>query len=412
MRSGLALAVVLAAFAGLSASQASADLVLDVRTAAGVNNALVAIPVGSPAGKWTIPSIQLWATVSGTDPLNAINKVFYSVYSSSATTSTPAAGLTRVNLTTFVSTAASYGWQTQPIQQGSFNEDDGVWVPFMQTFSYAGAPVGTATNPPTAGDLDADGDNDLGTTGTQAQNGSAFWGAVDASQKTYDKYNPDGTPAGGQDIASYFGTSGGNFTKTVQLGTLTINRNNYSSQPYGHGITQIFMVGKSTESDWYDNGAEVFSGTPTQGSKLTLYQTGSAVNGSLSQVDINVATPSGSLVGAGSLGSMNDWKWQVRPHAGGAWQDLADAGNNDTYVLTMAYLASLNGGAGLPFGLYDLQLVTSWDPNGVGGMGISGIPNSTSGMTLLNYTPEPGTMLFLAAGSAGLAFIRRRRSKK
>jgi len=404
--------VAIAACAMLGTSQAQASLDLTVTNSTG--GSLLAITPGTTA----ISNMRLVGTVTGgTDPqLNAINKVFFTIYSSNSLN--PVTNLTRLDLTTV--TVPSSTFQTKPVWHRN-DDGDVVFTPL----SYGGTPPnGTATTVPTQQDCDGDGDLDQGCTGPLAYNApgkavgdppyipvppyTGYWGGYDTNQTTYTPLDSDGVATGEPSVTlTYFTTS-----NSMRLANITASRTPYTGEAMGHGVTQIYAVGKPTENAWKENGVVNNNGAPTSGGALTLYMVATSHNTSL-EMTIN-QTSSGLLNGTTSVGTMDHWIWQIRKHGtADPWVTVADV-DTDTVALTLAALQAALGSDPSMFGNYDIQLMTKYASAVVLPDGPNGLPNGSTGteQTLLHYTPEPGTMLFLAAGSAGLAFIRRRRSKK
>jgi hypothetical protein len=395
-----AVAVCLAVVGGW-ASSASADLRLDVLSPTG--GATMAVPTSSD-GKWTVPDIQLWYTVTtGTNPTqNAVNRFYYSLYSTNITAS--GRDLTKININ--LPTYASSTWSTQPVYQFTGGGATG----FEQVpFSYTGQPNGTGTTNPTQQDLDNDGDKDLGSTGSLVDNGTGtppahgVWGGIDANNKNYTPIDQNGDPTGAPNtLLPYWSSS-----PSMQFATASLSHVAYSAQPYGHGVTQVFLVGKPQtqiiDNDWKENGVEQTASSPVSGGKLTLYRTGTANNSSGSLVLTQTSGPV-LLDGSTSDGSLDRWTWAVRKQGQATWHPVATANSGTSYLAYDDLFTLL----GADYGLYDLKLVTTWvDP--LNQVALPGDNAATSGISLLTYTPEPGTILLLAAGSAGMAIIRRRR---
>ena len=219
-------------------------------------------------------------------------------------------------------------------------------------------------------DLDGDSDLDRGATGPSSDN----WGGVNADVVTYNNIDGDGNAVLDTDgnqvqtLLKLYST-----TTSVKFGLVNMVRN--STQTAGsvsaHGVTQIYMVGKVAESDWMENGVDNDNGTPTTGSKLTLYRTASAHNGSAATQTIS-PTQTGTLnMTSTSVGSMNHWLWKIKlDGSADAWQTLYGV-DSATAQLTiaafqgMAYTGSGDNGSGHPkYGMYDLELVTDWIDDG------------------------------------------------
>ncbi len=371
--------VALATCGFLATSQASADLVLDVVSGTSSTYSTAGSLIAVTPTQSTV-TVSLWGSVMTGGVVNSdgnsfINSFLYSVYSSNAgsTTGNPV-GLTHVSIGQITTVA---GYPTNPL-------------------------TGTVTKP-TSADLDGDGDMDRGST----DNGlAAGWGILNFG--TYFNTDEDGNPIGNP-IPNY--SSGPQY----RLGSMVLTLS--TGQTWGHGITQIWMVGSTegTVTQWLDNGTEHSTpqvDVPTTGNKVTLYQVATAHNTSPT-VNITSTGGSGTLDGSTSVGTMDHWKWYVRPVGDVSPSDWILVGdvNTPTFNLTLAALQTLPGGGSLPLGTYDVELVTTYNsavtlPND----NMSTSPDTEQ--TLLNYTPEPGTILFLMAGSAGLAMFRRRRSRK
>jgi hypothetical protein len=387
--------MVCACLAAGAAPSASAALRLDVLSPTG--QPTMAIPSGS---QWSISGVQLRFNVTaGTDPnLDAASVVLYSIYSTSAGAGTTPAGLTRVDIGMPI--VQSTTWSTQSVWH-FVGEDYPVCV--NVPFSYTATPNGKATLTPSSQDLDGDGDLDRGTTGPAPKNETdgTFWGGIDANQTRYSPLDSNGAPTGGASQLLYYWSPSSSLT----FATVSLNHNAFSAQPYGHGITQILMVGKVGESAWKENGTMITDGTPTTGTPLTLYQTATALNTSGSLV-LSPSSGAALLDGSTSEGTLDHWAWMVRKQGGSEWIPVTQA-NAGTCQLTFADLQAILGDN---FGRYDLECITTWlDPSHQ--VTLPGDNMAASTFTQLDYTPEPATLLLLAAGSAGLA-LRRRRTKK
>jgi len=278
--------VAIAACAMLGTSQAQASLDLTVTNETG--GSLVAI---TPTSDYI--QINLWATVNGLGSNNAINRIFYSIYSTNVTN--PLTNLTKVDVLNSVDYAA-----------GTWNTDT-VWQPKSPTgykfapFTYNGQPVGTATRSPTSQDLDGDTDLDAGSTHPNAEDGGRFWGGFDLDQKkSYQPIDSLGHSTGPETILFYWTPS-----SSIQFGTAYLDLTPYAAGTMGHGITQIYMTGKPNESYWREDGQVVGSGTPSTGAPLTLYRAAEAHNSSL-EMTIN-QTSSGTLDGSASVGTIDHW---------------------------------------------------------------------------------------------------------
>jgi len=362
--------------------------------------------------------------VNGPGTNNAFNRLFYTVYSTNITAS--GMNLTKVDLGINAGTPVTLQggtWNTDPVWQYTGGGDSGYEQ--VSYSPYSGNPSGKATHQPTQQLIDGDTDLDLGCTGALAYNDpgvpvgnppalpvppyTGYWGGYDLGQSpTYSPIDSDGNSTGPDVFLNYWSP----LNTPVKFAVSQAKHGIYSADPMGHGITQIYMVGKVAESCWRENGVVTTDGTPSTGGALTLYQVATAHNTSL-EMSVNL-TSSGLLNGTTSVGTMDHWIWQIRKHlSADPWVTVADVGS-DTVALTLAMLQTALGTDPSKFGDYDIQLITKYASAVVLPNGPNGLPNGSTGteQTLLHYTPEPGTMLFLAAGSAGLAFIRRRRSKK
>jgi len=169
-----------------------------------------------------------------------------------------------------------------------------------------------------------------------------------------------------------------------------------------HGITQIWAFGHTSDSDniWMEDGhsTPLTYGTPQTGTMVTLYQVATAEAGGTVTVNTN---QTGHFNGQGSIGTMDNEVWKARLQgSSGEWTTLGAGLSLD---LSFAELMGLLGSAGV----YDVELDT-WYASAVVLPG----NNASSDTTTLTLLPEPGTILFLLAGGAGLGLIRRRKGKK
>jgi hypothetical protein len=344
--------------AGMATSMASANLVLDT-VQKGTTNTLINISAAT-----NTVGIDLFFTVNGTDgdPTNdGYNKIFFDLYSSNNTTG----GLTKIDYRVTGQTNAF------------------VWG--------LGIPLGNNSFRGFLADLDGDGDLDLGNTDNQSSTGwvCSDWGnrtEVDANNKQVFTFNYS------QEILGI---------NTSKLASIQLTRSAYSAQAMGHGITQIYAVGKVSAIDniIMIDGNSVDGLAPETGSKVTLYQTAEAalVGGELTVDQTNGAT----LDGTPSIGTMNQFLWQVRKHGtSDSWMTLTGIDSLSADV-TYAGLKAL----GLQDNTdYDVQLTTTY----LGEVVLPGNNASTSTTPLeLHLLPEPATLSLLGIGT--LTFLLRRK---
>jgi hypothetical protein len=364
------LAIAMLALVGAVASSASAELVLDTYVKGSTSNVL--IPITAATG--TV-GIDLWMTVYGTDgdtTNDGYNKIYWSMYSTNVD-----GGLTKIDFRP-TGDQSAFSWNS----------------------SY-GFPTGDKTLKGMNADLDGDGDIDLGSSdGTSA----VGWCASD--------FGNHQELRGGDQILVY------NFSQQVdpdnypllagnnkgRMATIQLTRSAYPGQAMGHGITQIYAVGKQSETENMTmvDGVIVYDRSPQTGKKVTLYQVAAAA---LVGGDTTVGPDSGlaTLDGSPSVGTMDHFLWQVRKHGDtGAWTNLL--GDSITLGVDFAGLTAL----GLTQGDYDVRLTTTY----TSGVVLPGDNASTSTTPLeLHLLPEPGTIMLLLGGSAAMGWFRRRNKK-
>ena len=391
------------ALVALGASTASADLLLDTRSSTGGSVLAISPATGSGTGASNITGIQLFANITNGTSTDGFSKLYYSIYSTySGTNSTPT-DLMRIKIN--ASSINSINAFTISVWQDQ-GEDGINFVPFTE-----GGTTWLLTGPgnkvPTAQDLDGDGDLDRGTLGTQIQDtNDNLHGGVDLNQTSYSPIDSDGNSTG-PDVELFFYSS----TACTKFASVSVTRS--ANSGVGRGITQIYMVGKSFDSNWTENGVGI-QGESKTGAKLTLYVTGTAHNGS-GVLTINPADSGPNTAdGSGSGGSANHFIWSLQRIGSSGWIQVANS-TDSSGMDTLTY-AALQAALGTAYGDYQLELETKWvDDGNVYGVVL---PNNndvtdSADLTTVHYmAPEPGTILFLAAGSAGLAFFRRRRGRK
>jgi hypothetical protein len=359
------LAVAMLALVGTVATSASAELVLDAYKSGTTSTTLIPITAAT-----NTVAIDLWFTVNGTDgdPSNdGYNKIFFNMY----TSNNLVGGLTNID------------YRNNQSQTGGFSWNVAGGIPFGNN-SYRGTPT----------DLDGDGDLDLGNTDNQSSTDwvCSDWGnrtEVDANNKQVFTFNFS------QEILE---------SNTRKMATIQLSRSAYSAQAMGHGITQIYAVGKVSAIDniIMIDGNSVDGLTPQTGSKVTLYEVAAAA---LVGGETTVGPDSGlaTLDGTPSVGTMNHFLWQVRKQGDtGAWTDLL--GDALTLGVDYAGLTAL----GLTQGDYDVRMTSTY----LGDVVLPGDNASTSTTPLeLHLLPEPGTLLLLIGGSAAMGWFRRRNKK-
>jgi hypothetical protein len=318
---------------------AQAGLTLNMVCGTGSPNA-VAIDANT-----TTVHVEFWANVTGTNETttdDGLNGFYASFYTTKYTDTTNKYALSKGNLS----------WTRGPD---------------MTAVKWPGL----ATQDPVQKDLDLDGDLDLGSTIISL---AANWMGVDAG---VNQNPPPFYP----------------YVLGLQhLGTVVYTQSSFN--PSSHGVTQIYAKNRRTTTTFVEmDGVEKTVAQDTANSlRATLYVTGTADAG---PDQFFVTAPDQiTLTGAGSVGSMNHWIWDISLDGGTTWNRLADS-STDTLTLPWSQLGITRES------VFPVPVHLTTEYTG------AGILNDNISTDTILITPEPATLSLLAVG--GLLALRRRR---
>jgi hypothetical protein len=330
----LAPVVLAVVFGGVMTSVTSANLTFDVRNGAGGNAVALS---GAPNQAVTLEFFTKITGANGDTSDDGIRSFYASFYS------------TNVNVAPYTLSAGNLSF----------------------TFGYDASKFHMDQAPPAVVSLDGDADADLGSASTAL-------------------------PANWMFISN--GIHEVNFVMGQQqhIGTLVYTQTAFNG---GHGITQIYATGRPENANaWKQDGLTMVDGEidTAASQRVTLYVAAAARAGN----DQTFFTPPSTVTldGRASVGSMNQWLWQIQ-NASGDWVTLT-TGENPT-------LAWESLGLDAEGDVAHLRLITTYEGLTLDGS-LNGNNTSMDEMSVA-FAPEPGTMGLLAVSGMGLAWFRRHR---
>ena len=301
------------------------DMQLDLR-----NGSTDVVAVSSPSA---VVNSEFWAVVNGTTN-DYVNNFAASVYSATGPGGGP--GIIYGDMALTFSSA------------------------FMASRLYSPNPglcyAGTSQN------LDADGDNDIGSTNSANVLSGWIFPAADTT----------GAPS------------------PLDVGQVTFTGTGWVAG--SHGVTKLFVVSDpNPNATGYIKDGVGGTTTAATGRVVTLYRPATAVIGPTAEdgykFHIGVGDMTKILGGTGSTGTIKTWQWVI--------DGIPTNLTGDTPTLTLAYLVDT---LHLGVAMYSIVLNLTSDYETI---------TSDSGIFMIDSVPEPATLALLAFG--GLAMLARRR---